>query len=57
MKKPMPIAAVQNGAFGSCFSQRPAAFGSNSGSTKNHRNSCTSSGMLRKNSTQQKPNQ
>ena len=35
----------------------PAAFGSSSGSTKNHRNSCTSSGMLRKNSTYAKPNQ
>ncbi|MGY3440430.1 hypothetical protein ACVW17_000431 [Bradyrhizobium sp. USDA 4473] len=55
MNRPTPIAAVQNGAFGSCFSHSPADLGSSSGSTKNQRNSCTSSGMLRKNSTQQKP--
>jgi hypothetical protein len=51
MNRPMPIAAVQNGALGSCFSHNPAALGSNSGNTKNHRNNCTNSGMLRKNST------
>ena len=49
MNRPTPIAAVQNGAFGICFSHSPALRGSNSGSTKNHRNSCTSSGMLREN--------
>ena len=51
MNSPTPIAAVQNGALGICFSHSPAARGSSSGSTKNQRNSCTSSGMLRKNST------
>jgi hypothetical protein len=51
MNKPTPIDAVQNGAFGICFSHSPALRGSSSGSTKNHRNSCTSNGMLRKNST------
>ena len=42
---------IKVGAFGICFSHSPALRGSSSGRTKNHRNSCTSNGMLRKNST------
>jgi hypothetical protein len=35
----------------SCLSQSPSAVGNSSGSTKYHRNICTSSGMLRNSST------
>ena len=46
-----PSLAAGEGAFGICLSHRPQLCGSSSGSTKNQRKSCTSSGMLRNSST------
>jgi hypothetical protein len=40
---------------GICLIQSPTAVGSSSGTTKNHRNICTMSGMLRKISTYRLP--
>ena len=51
MKKPMPAAAITNGASCKDLSQSPAATGTTSGSTKYHRNNCTSRGTLRNSST------
>jgi hypothetical protein len=56
VKKPRHSAAVTNSLAGmSCLTHRPQSGGSNSGTTKNQRNICTSSGMLRNSSTQAAP--
>jgi len=51
MYSPRPTTAVKKELSGSCLIQSPQALGNSSGMTKYQRNSCISSGMLRKIST------